>query len=99
MEARNGTTCVMLIPTKTSTDAFHAVIWDARRHKPRPNVQVRFLDERPQFLLDGKLPLDKDGKVMGARQDHMVVVFWGHGKEHTQNTLRSGDKRKAPNCL
>lgn len=76
-ESRNGTTCVMLLPVKTDTEAFHTCVWDSRKHKPRKGVEVRFLQERPAFLLDGKLPLDKDGKPMGGRQPHMVVILRG----------------------
>lgn len=48
-EARNGATVVMLLPARTDTRAFHAHIWDAAAHRPRPGVEVRFLPGRLKF--------------------------------------------------
>lgn len=31
---------------------------------------------RVQFLLDGKVPLGKDGKPQSSRQENLQVTFW-----------------------
>jgi phage N-6-adenine-methyltransferase len=62
-----GCTTVMLIPARTDTKAFHAHIWDAEQHRPRPGVEVRFLKGRIKFV----------GAAHGAPFPSMVVVFRG----------------------
>jgi phage N-6-adenine-methyltransferase len=65
-EARNGATIVMLLPARTDTRAFHAHIWDARQHRPRPWVkEVRFLPGRLKFV----------GAKDAAPFPSMIVVF------------------------
>ena len=62
-----GVTTVMLIPARTDTKAFHAHIWDADRHQPRPGVEVRFLKGRIKFV----------GAPHGAPFPSMIVIFRG----------------------
>src|SRR6266851_5458442 len=64
-EAKHGVTTVMLIPSKTSTIAFHKYIYK------QPNVEIRFLKGRPKFLLNG-VPAKSSG-----RNDLMIVIFRG----------------------
>jgi phage N-6-adenine-methyltransferase len=66
-ERLNGVTTVMLIPARTDTKAYHAHIWDASRHQPRPGIEVRFLPGRIKFV----------GAKHGAPFPSMVVVFRG----------------------
>ena len=60
-----GVTTVMLLPARTDTKAFHAHIWDAEKHQPRPGVEVRFLKGRLKFV----------GATAGAPFPSMIVVF------------------------
>lgn len=83
-QSQRGCTTVMLLPVKTDTKAFHKYIWDAENHCPLEGIDLRFLAERPSFLLDGKIPLGSDGKPMGGRQPHMIVVFWGYGERNPE---------------
>lgn len=48
-ESRTGCTVVMLLPARTDTRYFHDYIWDAERHQPKPNIQVRFIKGRLKF--------------------------------------------------
>ena len=65
-EARKGATVVMLLPVRTDTRAFHAHIWDAETHKPRPWVrEIRFLKGRVRFV----------GAPNAAPFPSMIVVF------------------------
>lgn len=64
-EAKNGALVVMLLPARTDTKSFHAHIWDAEKHQPRPGVEVRFLKGRLKFV----------GAKDGAPFPSMVVVF------------------------
>jgi site-specific DNA-methyltransferase (adenine-specific) len=48
-EAAKGCTVVMLLPARTCTRWFHAHIWNADTHQPRPGVEVRFLKGRLKF--------------------------------------------------
>jgi len=48
-EAKKGVTTVMLIPSRTDTKYWHAHIWDAEKHQPRPGVEIRFLKGRLKF--------------------------------------------------
>lgn len=45
-----GVTVVALIPTRTDAAWWHAYVWDADRHCPRPNRQIRFMRRRVRFL-------------------------------------------------
>lgn len=46
---REGHTVVMLVPARTDTAYWHQHVWDARRHRPREGVQIRFLPGRIRF--------------------------------------------------
>ena len=67
---------VMLIPASTHTRYFHKYIWDKENHKPRKNVEVRFL-EKPnkgfRFLADDGSP-DDETKI-GYIKPLMIVIF------------------------
>lgn len=64
-EAARGCTVVALVPARTDTRWWHAYVWDAERHAPRPGVQVRFLPGRVKF----------SGASAGAPFPSVVVVF------------------------
>jgi len=65
----NGATVVMLLNPATDTTWFHTFIWDTLHHRSYPNVQVRFLQGRIQFL-------DKYNLPAGAPiKGNMLVVF------------------------
>ena len=64
-ERLNGFVTVMLLPARTDTRAFHAYIWDAETHQPRPGVEVRFLKGRLKF----------GGCTNAAPFPSMVVIF------------------------
>lgn len=49
-EAKGGMTCVMLIPARTDTKAWHAHIYDAAHWQFRIGVEVRFLPGRVKFV-------------------------------------------------
>ena len=66
-ERLKGVTTVMLIPARTDTKAFHAHIWDAATHGPRPGIEVRFLPGRIKFV----------GAKHGAPFPSMIIVFKG----------------------
>jgi phage N-6-adenine-methyltransferase len=75
-EAKQGMTCVMLIPSRTDTKAWHAHIYDAKLWRFRPGVEVRFLKGRIKFLEDGKPVISKrTGKPQGAPFPSCVVIF------------------------
>ena len=48
-ESLMGVTCVMLIPARTDTKAWGSYIWNYQMHRPRENVEVRFLPGRLKF--------------------------------------------------
>jgi phage N-6-adenine-methyltransferase len=64
---KRGGCVVMLIPARTDTKAFHAHIWCAQTHGPRPGIEVRFLPGRIKFV----------GAKHGAPFPSMIVVFRG----------------------
>ncbi len=49
-EAQQEMTCVMLIPSRTDTKAWHRYIYDATKWRFRPGVEVRFLPGRVKFV-------------------------------------------------
>lgn len=49
-EASHRMTCVMLIPARTDTKAWHTYIYDAAHWRFRPGVEVRFLPGRVKFV-------------------------------------------------
>lgn len=64
-EASRGATVVCLVPARTDTRWFHALVWDADRHQPRPGVEVRFVKGRLRF----------GGSTNGAPFPSLIVVF------------------------
>lgn len=68
-----GTTVVMLIPARTDRASFHNYI--------QGKAEIRFVQGRLKFELDGKPILDKNGRPMGAPFPSMVVVFRGLRKK------------------
>lgn len=49
-ESKKGMTCVMLIPSRTDTKAWHKYIYDASRWRFREGVEVRFIPGRIKFV-------------------------------------------------
>lgn len=76
LESKQGMTCVMLIPARTDTKAWHRYIYDASRWKCREGVEVRFLPWRIVFEVDGKPVINpKTGKPQGAPFPSCIVIF------------------------
>ena len=44
-----GATVVALVPARTDVRWWHAHVWDASRHQPRPGVQIRYIEGRIRF--------------------------------------------------
>jgi len=76
-QMRKGVTSVFLIPARTDTKAWHTYIWDKTKQCPREGVEVRFLEGRLKFEIDGKPMLDKNGKPQSAPFPSCIVVFRG----------------------
>lgn len=69
---------VMLLPASTHTRYFHRYIWDKKKHQPRKNIEVRFL-EKPKLGFnfgneDGTYELLTRSKV-GYIKPLMVIIF------------------------
>lgn len=50
-EAKHGVTTVALIPTRTDTKYWHKFVWDRKKHRTRPGVEIRFPKGRLKFTL------------------------------------------------
>ncbi|MCL6598975.1 MAG: phage N-6-adenine-methyltransferase [Alicyclobacillus macrosporangiidus] len=60
---------VCLLPARTDTKWFHRYVWDKHTKRPRPGVDVEFLEGRVKFL-------DLDGNpTNSAPFPSMIVVF------------------------
>lgn len=70
-EAQRGCTVVALVPARTDARWWHAQVWDAERHAPRPGVEVRFLPGRLKF----------GAMTTGAPFPSVVVVFRPNGRD------------------
>ena len=74
---------VMLLPAATHTRYFHKFIWDKREHRPRPNVELRFLEKPPQgfaFVDDngnGDIPTGQVAYIKPL----MIVIFRLGGRQ------------------
>lgn len=66
-EGQRGVTVVTLLPARTDTAWWHDYIWDEKRHRPRPGVEVRLLRGRLRFV----------GAANGAPFPSAVVIFGG----------------------
>jgi len=66
-ESLQGADVVCLLPARTDTKYFHRFIWDKDKHKPRKNVEVRFLEGRLKF----------GGSKNSAPFPSMIVIFYG----------------------
>lgn len=64
-EALRGCTVVCLVPARTDTWWFHALVWDREKHRPQPGVEVRFIKGRLKF----------GGSSNSAPFPSVVIVF------------------------
>ena len=62
-----GTTVVLLIPARTDRRSFHQYILG--------RAEIRFVQGRLKFELDGKPILDSNGRAVGAPFPSMVAIF------------------------
>jgi len=69
-ESRKGCTVVCLLPARTDTKYFHGYIWDKHSHRPKPGVEVRFLQGRLRFV----------GAKSSAPFPSMIVIFRPDGR-------------------
>lgn len=79
-ESQKGVTVIGLLPVDTSTDWFHEWVYSKKQlsyYFPTNNVEIRFLNKRIKFELNGKPVLDKRGKPTPARFASMVVIWRG----------------------
>ncbi len=71
-------TTVMLLPASTHTRYFHKFIWDKEKHKPRDDVEIRFLEKPKQGFNfgndNGVVSEIPKGKV-GYIKPLMIVIF------------------------
>jgi site-specific DNA-methyltransferase (adenine-specific) len=65
--AQQGSTVVVLLPSRTDTRWWHDYVWDRQTHRPRTGVETRFLKGRLKF----------NGAPAGAPFPSVVVVFHG----------------------
>lgn len=65
---------VCLVPARTDTK-WWSVFWDRENHKPKPGVQVRFLEGRLKFELDGKSIVSNKGQAMSAPFPSAIVIM------------------------
>ena len=69
-ESKNGCTVVCLLPSRTDKKYFHRYIWDKHNHRPKPGVEVRFLQGRLKFV----------GAKDSAPFPSMIVIFRPDGR-------------------
>lgn len=71
---------VMLLPSATHTRYFHRFIWDKDNARPRPNVEIRFLEKPTRGFNfgndNGEVADIPKGKV-GYIKPLMIVIFRG----------------------
>ena len=67
--------CVFLLPSSTNSVYFHKWFWDADLHRPKKNVEIRFIP-KPKRHADGWKFCSEDGvePEMGYLRPLMVVV-------------------------
>ena len=68
----------MLLPVSGKTRWFDLIWNDAAGHW-RDGVEAHYVG-RVQFLIDGKLPLDKQGRPQSSRQENLQVTFHRGGE-------------------
>ena len=81
--AHSNAKSVLLLPAATYTRYFHKYIWYKQIHRPRQNVQVRFLEKPKQGFCfgndDGSDSTIPKGKV-GYIKPLMIIVFRNQGR-------------------
>lgn len=65
--------CVMLLPARTDTVAFHTFIWNKLIHQPYPGVEIRFLKGRIRFV---------GAPQNGSAPFPSMIVIFRHGSLH-----------------
>ena len=69
----------MLLPVSGATRWFMRYVWNDAAGHWRDGVEGHYIG-RVQFLLDGKVPLDKQGRAQSSRQENLQITFWPGGK-------------------
>ena len=67
--------CVFLLPSSTNSVYFHEYIWDDKKHKPKENIEIRFL-KKPKGLYGFRFA-DDDGNLpkTGYLRPLMIIVI------------------------
>lgn len=73
--AISGALVVMLLAPAVDTKWFHKYVWDHRLHRPRGDVEVRFLQGRIRFIHPDPEKRVTDFKGFRPISGNMVVVF------------------------
>ena len=76
-ERERGVTTVCLLPARTDTRWWHEWVWDRCGCHPRTGVEVRFVQGRVVFELNGKPIVDKNGRPVGSPFPSVIVIFRG----------------------
>lgn len=90
-ESLKGVTVVGLLPVDTSTKWFHEWIWSKKcyyefvkrenlfsyRNGYVKDIEIRFLDKRIAFELNGQPQRDKKGNIIRAMFASMIVIWRG----------------------
>lgn len=71
-----NTTVAALLPSRTDTKRFHKYIWNVAD-------EVRFIEGRLKFEINGKPILDKNEKPQPAPFPSMIVIWNNKNKENT----------------
>ena len=72
---RHNCLAVFLLPASTNSVYFHTYLWDNINHKPKKDVQIRFL-EKPKGLYGYKFLTDDDEEPKtGYLRPLMIVVI------------------------
>lgn len=69
LESSKGNLVVCLVPARTDT-AWWSIFWDREKHRPKQNVEVRFLGGRVKFK--------KDGSINSAPFPSAIVIMKPH---------------------
>lgn len=77
-----NTTVVMLLPARTDTKRFHKYIW-------LPENEIRFIEGRLSFEINGKPMVDKNGRPESAPFPSMIVIFQ---KRHVKCVLTDEER-------
>ena len=72
--------CVFLLPAGTNSNYFHDMLWDSKLHKPKDNIEIRFLPKADwRYGYKFKNEIGEEPETGYLRPLMLIIINKNHG--------------------